>query len=97
VNPVTGCLYFLGKTFSYDTTGRQSQFPVLVFDYTANPYSPEEILDLSHSRNIRWLIIKRRVQLDRDPVEQKEHLLNLLKRDFKLVKTLEDYDIYQKR
>jgi hypothetical protein len=67
-----------------------------MFDHTVNPYSPEEILQLSRARDIRWLIVKRELQLQEDPVEHKERLLELLRHDFQPVKSLGNYDVYRK-
>ena len=91
-----GLLMIPGEDLFYYATGRHPRFPVLVFDYTVNPYTPDEILDLSRSRNIRWLIVKRKVQLNRDPVEDRERLLALLMQDFHPVKSLDNYDVYQR-
>jgi hypothetical protein len=68
-----------------------------MFDHTVNPYSPEEILQLSRARDIRWLIVKRELQLQADPVEHKDQLLELLRRDFEQVESLDNYDVYRKK
>ena len=80
-----------GEDLFYYATGRRPQFPVLVFDHTVNPYDPGEILELSRSRRIGWLIVKRNVQLEQDPVEDKDRLLKVLRQDFKPVKSLDNY------
>jgi hypothetical protein len=92
-----GLLMIPGEDLFYFATGRRPQFPVLVFDYTVNPYAPEQIFELSRSHNIRWLIVKRKVQLDRDPVEDKERLLELLMQDFRALKHLDNYDVYERK
>jgi hypothetical protein len=91
-----GVLMIPGEDLFYYTTGRHPRFPVLVFDHTVNPYSPEQILELSRSQNIDWLVVKRKVQLDQDPVEDKDRLLTLLCQDFKHVESLENYDVYRR-
>lgn len=91
-----GVLMIPGEDLFYYTTGRHPRFPVLVFDHTVNPYSPEQILELSRSQNIEWLVVKRKVQLDQDPVEDKDRLLMLLCQDFKRVESLENYDVYRR-
>ena len=60
-----------------------------------NPYTAEEILELSRSRKVGWLIVKRIVQLDPDPVEDRDRLLTLLGQDFVLVRSLGNYDLYR--
>jgi hypothetical protein len=92
-----GLLMIPGEDLFYYTTGRHPRFPVLMFDHTVNPYSPEEIVALSRSLGIRWLVVKRTLQLEDEPVENKDHLLELLHQDFKQVAHLENYDIYQRR
>jgi hypothetical protein len=91
-----GVLMIPGEDLFYYTTARHPRFPVLVFDHTVNPYSPEQILELSRSQNIDWLVVKRKVQLDQDPVEDKDRLLTLLGQDFKQVESLENYDVYRR-
>jgi hypothetical protein len=91
-----GMLMIPGEDLFYYTTGRNPRFPVLVFDHTVNPYSPEQILELSRSRNIDWLVVKRKVQLDQDPVEDKDRLLTLLCQDFKQVESFDNYDVYRR-
>jgi hypothetical protein len=67
-----------------------------MFDRTVNPYSPEEILEISQRRNICWLVLKKNLQLNADPVENKNHLLDLLRADFTPVQSLANYDIYRR-
>ena len=92
-----GILMIPGEDLFYYTTGRHPQFPVLMFDHTVNPYSPEEVLQLSRARNIRWLIVKRELQLQADPVENKDRMLELLRQDFEPAQSLDNYDIYRKK
>jgi hypothetical protein len=91
-----GILMIPGEDLFYYTTGRRPQFPVLMLDRTINPYSPEEILEISRRRNICWLVLKRNLQLNADPVEDKNHLLDLLRADFSPVQSLANYDIYRR-
>jgi hypothetical protein len=91
-----GLLMIPGEDLFYYATGRRPRFPVLMFDHTINPYSPEEIVELSRSRNICWLILKKNLQLNGEPVEDKPRLLNLLRADFAPVQSLSNYEIYRK-
>jgi len=86
-----------GEDLFYYSSGRRPRFPVLMFDHTVNPYSPEEILQLSRARDIRWLIVKRELQLQTDPVEHKDLLLELLRQEFQQVESLDNYDVYRKK
>ncbi len=92
-----GILMIPGEDLFYYTTGRHPRFPVLMFDHTVNPYSPEEIVNLARARQIRWLIVKRDLQLETDPVEDKARLLELLGQDFEQVESLDNYDIYRRK
>jgi hypothetical protein len=91
-----GILMIPGEDLFYYTTGRRPQFPVLLFDRTVNPYSPEEILEIARRRNICWLILKKKIQRNDEPVEDEARLLQLLRGDFALVKSLANYDVYRK-
>jgi hypothetical protein len=68
-----------------------------MLDHTVNPYRPEEILQLCRERDIRWLIVKRNLQLRKDPVEDKRRLLELLSQDFRHVASLDNYDVYKRQ
>ena len=91
-----GLLMIPGEDLFYYTTGRKPQFPALMFDHTVNPYTSEEILDVSRRRNICWLVLKKHLQLNADPVEDKTRLLDLLRGDFSPIQSLENYDIYRR-
>ena len=91
-----GILIIPGEDPFYYATGRRPRFPVLLFDHTVNPYSPEEILKICRDRNIRWLIIKQDLQNEDEQVEQeRDRLTEALEQDFKQVESLKNYDIYR--
>ena len=91
-----GILILPGEDAFYYATGRRPQFPVLLFDHTANPYSPEEILKICHERNIRWLIVKQDLQNEDEGVEQeRDRLTEALEQEFEQVESLNGYDIYR--
>jgi hypothetical protein len=91
-----GLLLIPGEDLFYYTTGRRPRFPVLMFDHTVNPLSPEEIQRMARARNIRWLIVKKELQVNGEPVEDKARLLALLSQDFQLVQSLGIYDVYRR-
>lgn len=91
-----GLVMIPGEDLFYYTTGRRTLFPVLLFDHTTNPYSPEEIAQLCRDRNIRWIIVKQDLQLEEDPVKDHDHLIELLEKDFEQVESLNNYDIYRR-
>jgi len=84
-----------GEDLFYYTTGRRPQFPVLMFDHTVNPYSPEEITELARKRNICWLVVKKSLQLNGEPVENKDRLLALLRTEFVPFQSLANYEIFR--
>jgi hypothetical protein len=91
-----GLLMIPGEDLFYYTTGRRPQFPVLMFDRTVNPYSPEQIAEIARARDICWLIVKKQTQLGGEPVEDKTRLLGLLRAEFAPVQSLANYDIYRR-
>ena len=61
---------------------------MLLFDNTTDPYSPAQIAALARTNNIRWLIIKRSLQLNADPMPQRDATLQLLAQQFTLYRRL---------
>lgn len=92
-----GILMIPGEDLFYYTTGRRPHFPVLMFDHTVNPLSAEEIVAQAKARDIRWLVIKNELQLQEEPVENKEQLFELLRQDFKHVESLNNYEVFKRR
>ena len=92
-----GILIIPGEDLFYYATGRHPQFPVLLFDNTVNPYSPDEILKLARARNIRWLIVKQDLQDEDEQLEkQRDELTEVLEQEFEQVESLKNYDIYRR-
>jgi hypothetical protein len=93
-----GILILPGEDPFYYATGRRPQFPVLLFDHTVNPYSPQEILQLARDRNIRWVIVKQDIQDEDEQIEQeRDRITEALDQDFEQVESLSNYDIYRRR
>ena len=92
-----GILMIPGEDLFYYTTGRRPRFPVLMFDHTVNPYSAEEILAEARARDIRWLVIKEGIQLEEEPLADKEHLFELLRQDFRHVESLNNYEVFKRK
>jgi hypothetical protein len=92
-----------GEDLFYYTTGRRPDFPVLLFDVTNNPYSAEQIADMARERGIKWLIVKQDLQIDTDKssddktIDDKDHILEVLKPEFKHVDDLNNYEIYRRK
>jgi hypothetical protein len=84
-----------GEEPFFFATGRKPQFPATIWDNTCDPYSPAEIADLARTRHIRWLIVKRDLQLNADPMPDRAATMDLLMRQFTLVTHLHGYDVYR--
>jgi hypothetical protein len=97
IPPADGVLLLPGEDPFYFATGRTPRFPVLLFDNTTDPDSPPQIAALTRSQNIRWLIVKRNLQLTADPMPQRAATLQLLAPQFTLYRTLDNYNIYRRR
>jgi hypothetical protein len=96
--PLTdGLILIPGEDPFYFATGRTPQFPVLLFDPATDPLSPEQVLEEARKHQIRWLVVKRNLQLTADPTPQREATLNLLMSQFAPAAHLHAYDIYQSR
>lgn len=92
-----GILLLPGEDPFYYATGRRPQFPVLLFDHTVNPYSPEQILQLCRERNIKWLIVKQDIQDEDEGItREEEQITTALEQDFEQVDTLGNYEIYRR-
>jgi len=91
-----GLILLPGEDPFYFVTSRTPQFPVLLFDRSTDPYSPEETAALVQARNIRWLVIKRDLQIKEDATPNRTATLELLLREFSPAAHLHGYDIYKR-
>jgi hypothetical protein len=91
-----GIILLPGEDQFYFATGRTPQFPVLLFDPATDPLSPAQVIEAVHQHNIRWLILKRNLQLTADPTPQREGTLNLLLTEFQPAAHLRAYDVYRR-
>ena len=91
-----GLILIPGEEPFYFATGRVPRFPVLLFDRTTDPYSPEEAADLARLRNIRWLIVKRDLQLNTDSNPEPAATARALQVEFTLAAQLRGYDVYRR-
>ncbi len=97
IPPDAGILVLPGEDAFFYATGRRPQFPVLLFDHTVNPYSPEQIRAICRERNINWVIVKQDLQDEEDAVDQeKDQITAALEEDFEQVESLTNYDIYRR-
>jgi hypothetical protein len=86
-----------GEALFYYATGRLPHFPVLAFDDTVNPYGPAELTALADQHEIRWLIVKQRLQLDEPPMAEQSAVMALLQGQFQMVARVACCDIYRRR
>ena len=91
-----GLILIPGEDPFYFATGRAPKFPVLLFDPTTDPYSPAETAALVHSENIRWLIVKRDLQIKADPMPDRAATMQALMGEFTLAARLCGYDVYRR-
>jgi hypothetical protein len=91
-----GIILLPGEDPFYFVTGRVPQFPVLLFDPATDPYAPEEIRQMAEARNIRWLIVKRNLQIIGNPMPDRDATLKLLLEDFTPAAHLHGYDVYRR-
>jgi len=89
-----GILLLPGEEPFFFATGRKPLFPVQIFDNTTDPYSPTGLLDEARKRNIRWVIVKTRLQSNEDPLLGRAETMALLAKEFALDRKLAGYDIY---
>jgi hypothetical protein len=91
-----GLILTPGEDPFYFATGRVPRFPVLLFDPTTDPYSPAETAALVRSQNIRWLIVKRDLQIIVDPTPNRAATMQALMGEFTLAAHLRGYDVYRR-
>jgi hypothetical protein len=91
-----GLILIPGEDPFYFSTGRVPQFPVLLFDPATDPYAPEEIAALAQKPKIRWLIVKRDLQMKEDPTPERAATLQLLMQEFAPAARLRGYDVYRR-
>jgi hypothetical protein len=91
-----GLILIPGEDPFYFATGRIPQFPVLLFDKATDPLSPAQLVEEARTRNVRWLIVKRDLQIKEDPTPQREAALEALQRIFLPYRKLGGYDVYRR-
>ncbi len=92
-----GLILIPGEDPFYFVTGRTPQFPVLLFDPATDPLSPTEVVGQVRAHKIRWLIVKRDLQIKEDVTPQREATMSALLGEFALSSRLRGYDVYRRR
>jgi len=92
-----GLILIPGEDPFYFATGRAPQFPVLLFDNATDPLStPALLVAEADRRQIRWLIVKRNLQIKEDVTPQREATLQALQQIFRPYHKLAAYDVYRR-
>ncbi len=89
-----GLILIPGEDPFYFATGRIPRFPVLLFDKATDPFSPAQLVEEANARRVRWLIVKRDLQIKEDPMPQREASLEELQQVFLPYRKLAGYDVY---
>ncbi|QUV94982.1 hypothetical protein J8C00_08850 [Chloracidobacterium sp. E] len=76
----------------YVMTGRRNPLPMVIFDRTATPLSPEEIVEEAERRQVKWVIVKRVLQFGGLAGETKG-LPEVFSEKYSRVARLKGYDI----
>jgi hypothetical protein len=92
-----GILLIPGEDPFYFTTGRIPQFPILLFDPSTDPYTPQQTLEEARNHDIRWLILNHNLQLNAPPNPDLPEIVRVLQQDFTLYRSLTNYDIYRRK
>src|ERR1039458_132308 len=91
-----GLILIPGEDPFFFASGRVPRFPILLFDPTTDPYSPTETAALVRSQKIRWLIVKRDLQIKIDPTPDRAATMQALMGEFTLAAHLRGYDVYRR-
>jgi len=92
-----GIVLIPGEEPFYFTTGRTPQFPILLTDRATDPYTPQQTAAEMRAHNIRWLILKRDLQLTAPPEYETPELLQAVQHDFVLYRQLPGYNVYRRK
>lgn len=92
-----GILLLPGEEPFFYATGRVPRFPVVLFDHTTDPYTPEELMTEADRRGIGWVVVKTRLQSNEDPLPDREQIMQQIGLRFQLVRKLGGYDLYRRR
>jgi hypothetical protein len=86
-----------GEDPFYYATARTPRFPVTLFDLTTDPYSVSELCAEAGRRGVRWVIVKRLLQMNTDPLPHSNQTMRMIEQDFELFRRLGGYDVYRRR
>lgn len=84
-----------GEDPFYYATGRTPQFPVTLFDPATDPYNARQLMEEVHRKHVRWVIVKRALQIRENPMPDRDETMRRITQDFELYSRLAGYDIYR--
>jgi len=90
-------LFLPGEDLFYFATGRRPHVPVLMFDRTINPYTPAQIAAIAEERGVRWVVVKRRLQINGTPYPELGDAIHLLSARYRPVAFLRNYVVWSDR
>ncbi|AEP12317.1 hypothetical protein J8C08_08060 [Chloracidobacterium thermophilum] len=76
----------------YVMTGRRNPLPMVIFDRTATPFFPEDIVNEAERRQVKWVIVKRVLQI-RHLAWEVEGIPEAFSEKYTTVARLSGYDI----
>jgi hypothetical protein len=97
VPPDDPLLLFPGEDPFFFATGRMPHFSVTLFDPATDPYSAAGLMEEARRRKIRWIIVKRALQIKENPMPDREPALDMMKKEFALYRQLKGYDVYRRK
>jgi hypothetical protein len=97
IPPNEAVLPLPGEDPFFYATGRTPQFPVTLFDPATDPYSALGLVEEAGHRNIRWVIVKRVLQMNENPMPDRDRTMELLQSDFVIYRRLQGYDVYRRQ
>ena len=77
----------------YVMTGRRNPLPMVIFDRTATPFFPEDIVNEAERRQVKWVIVKRVLQMERVLAEEIAGIPEAFSKKYTTVARLSGYDI----
>jgi hypothetical protein len=86
-----------GEDPFYFAAKRRPRFPIIVFDDTAVPYDAKTLLEMLEDREVKWIVVKTRLQLLNPPWRPLDTFLGSLAARYAVADTLPRYTILKRR
>jgi hypothetical protein len=92
-----GVLLLPGEDPFYFATGRVPAMPVLLLDPATDPYTAQQLMEEARKRGVKWVIVKKELQIDETPMPEAEETMQFVKGEFNLYKVLKGYEVYRSK